>query len=70
VEGGEVEAAGGFAAGNEDDGAFFVSELDGPSPSFVSNVGPVSSPSRISTDRFFASSKATSRETSKTQPRF
>jgi hypothetical protein len=68
-ERGEVEAAGGLAAGKDDGGAPRVSEVDEPPP-FVSNSGPVSSPSRISTDRFFASSKASSRGTLKVFPRF
>jgi hypothetical protein len=68
-EGSEVDAAGRLTACDDNDGALFVSELDWP-PTFVSNSGPLSSPSRISTDRFFASSKATSRGTSKMFPRF
>lgn len=61
-EGIEVEAAGGFAACKDDGGAPVVAEVDSPPP-FVSNSGPVPSPSRISTDRFFASWNATSRLT-------
>jgi hypothetical protein len=57
VETPEVEGAGGRAAGEEDDGAPLVSEVD-LSPPFVSNSGPVPSPSRISTARVPASSNA------------
>lgn len=65
----KFDAAGGFAACEDDDGAPPVSELDLPPSPFVSNSGPVPSPSRISTERFLASSNAVSRSTSNTHPR-
>lgn len=65
----EVGEAGGLAGCDEDAGAPFVSELDG-SPPLVSKPSRLSSPSMISTAFMPASSKATSRDTSKVLPRF
>jgi hypothetical protein len=66
VEGTEVEAPSGLPGGKDDGGAPVVSEVDASPPL----VGSVPSPSRISTDRFLASSKATSLLTLKVLPRF